>query len=290
MQQHRVRSRRGNGGATTVSLRATPCGCPRVNPPESRACPCRPRTALGLPGASGTPVSGCSGCPETAAPTGRPPGAAGCSGSPGSAGACQTSERVSAGVVQSRWRQVSRISARTASGCGRGPTAAALRMNTSGRPSKRASWSSSGAAAAGCWLVVSDSRDSAQGSECSPDAMCGSAGRRPSPAGQLGRLGYAGSCGRRGGRSGGSSSLLLLLRRTHHGEPIKDNAMNVPDPSGWPSFICRLTGGWGLHAGAGGTPRWGRAAPRCSGICRPQLHAEGAELHAVAGSAGAAPH
>ena len=34
----------------------------------------------------------------------------------------------------------------------------------------------------------------------------------------------------------------LLLRQAHNGEPAKGNAMNVPDPSGWPSSICRLTG------------------------------------------------
>ena len=61
----------------------------------------------------------------------------------------------SAGVVQSRCRQMSRISARRASGCGRSPTALAWGMNTSGSPLKRASRSSSGAAVAGGWLPAS---------------------------------------------------------------------------------------------------------------------------------------
>ena len=50
---------------------------------------------------------------------------------------------------------------------------------------------------------------------------------------------------------GGLLQPPLLLRRAHNGEPARDNAMTVPDPSGWPSFISRLTGGWGLHALAG---------------------------------------
>ena len=36
----------------------------------------------------------------------------------------------------------------------------------------------------------------------------------------------------------------LLLRRTHNGEPIKDNAMNVPDPSGWPSVFSLVLLGY----------------------------------------------
>ena len=159
----------------------------------------------------------------------------------------------SAGVVQSRWRQMSRISARRASGWGRGPTAFALGMNTLGSPSKRASRSSSGAAAAGCWLLAGRFQLAGLcsrfrnfvGRDVRKYRLTPLAGRPDRKA----RL-------RRFWRSSrrtlpGLLQPPLLLRRAHNGEPARDNAMNVPDPSGWPSPICRLTGGWGLHAGEG---------------------------------------
>ena len=44
---------------------------PTSSPPESRACPCRPRTALGLRAASGTPVLGLSGNRRSSRPASR---------------------------------------------------------------------------------------------------------------------------------------------------------------------------------------------------------------------------